>query len=88
MNRLAGMTILDTTGELLGEVENLSVNVSEGVVETIRVRLAASLAGQALHIDLPWSLLLLSSDNRYLILDIRLQTLVEVAARRAGLACD
>jgi len=88
MNELAGMAVLDRDGELLGKIENLSINVNEGVVESIRVRLDASLAGQALHIDLPWSLLMPSKDSRHLVLNIGLQTLVAVAARRAGMPYD
>ena len=84
MTELSGMPVHDPDGELLGVIEDLSIDVREGVVESARLRLAASPAGRALRIDLPWSLLQLKTDELRLVLDIGLSTLVTVATRRAG----
>lgn len=84
LTRLSGMPVHGPNGERLGEIENLSVNVRDGAIESARLRLAESRAGRTLRIDLPWSLLRLHPDGRRLSLDIGLPTLVSVAARRAA----
>jgi sporulation protein YlmC with PRC-barrel domain len=82
LTELRGMTVHGPDGDVLGELEDLSIDVQRGAVDGARLRLVESPTGRPLRIDLPWSLLRLDADGRGLELDIGLRTLIAVAARR------
>jgi sporulation protein YlmC with PRC-barrel domain len=84
LSELNGMAVRGRHGEIVGEIEELIVDVRTGAIDGAELSLAIQRSSPALRITVPWSQLRLSENGTRLELGIGLPTLIAVATRRAA----
>lgn len=81
---VAGNPVLETTGESLGDVQRVVVNLGDGRIEYATLRLEGDSPDPPKFIAIPWSQFSLSPDGRHLQLDFSLAVLRNFGAGQAG----
>ena len=76
--------VLDKTGEPLGRIQELYIDMDEGRVEYATLRLRTDPAGLSRNLVIPWSQFGIAHDGEHLELDISRDVLETVAARSPG----